>query len=92
MDDRRKNYWFWDAQQNCHDSISPQDTLPDDDLVFFLLDLVPQIDLTPFHQYYAQEMQASPTFDVTMMVTLLVYAYSVGIRSSRKIAAACERN
>src|SRR5208337_4064517 len=29
---------------------------------------------------------------VTMMVTLLVYAYSVGIRSSRKIAAACERN
>ena len=27
-----------------------------------------------------------------MMVTLLVFAYSVGIRSSRKIAAACERN
>jgi hypothetical protein len=27
-----------------------------------------------------------------MMVTLLVYAYFVGIRSSRKIAAACERN
>ena len=27
-----------------------------------------------------------------MMVTLLVYAYSVGVCSSRKIAAACERN
>ena len=27
-----------------------------------------------------------------MMVTLLVYAYCVGVRSSRKIAAACERN
>jgi hypothetical protein len=27
-----------------------------------------------------------------MMVTLLVYAYAVGIGSSRKIAAACERN
>jgi hypothetical protein len=27
-----------------------------------------------------------------MMVTLLVYAYSVGVRSSRKIVAACERN
>jgi transposase len=26
------------------------------------------------------------------MVTLLVYAYCVGIRASRKIAAACERN
>ena len=92
MDDRRKNYRAWDAQQNCHDSISPRDALPEDDLVFFLLDLIPQIDLTPFHQYYAQEMRGQPPFDVTMMVTLLVYAYSVGIRSSRKIAAACERN
>ena len=27
-----------------------------------------------------------------MMVTLLVYAYCVGVCSSRKIAAACERN
>ena len=72
--------------------ISPRDALPEDDLVFFLLDLIPQIDLTPFHQYYAQEMRGQPPFDVTMMVTLLVYAYAVGVRSSRKIAAACERN
>jgi len=92
MDDRRKNYRAWDAQQNCHESISPRDALPEDDLVFFLLDLIPQIDLTPFHQYYAQEMRGQPPFDVTMMVTLLVYAYSVGVRSSRRIAAACERN
>jgi len=92
MDDRRKNYRAWDAQQNCHDSVSPRDALPEGDLVFFLVDLIPQIDLTPFHQYYAQEMRGQPPFDVTMMVTLLVYAYSVGIRSSRKIAAACERN
>ncbi len=55
MDDHRKNYRAWDAQQNRHDSISPRDALPEDDLVFFLLDLIPQIDLTPFHQYYAQE-------------------------------------
>ena len=60
--------------------------------MFFLLDLIPQIGLSPFHQYYAQEMRGQPPFDVTMMVTLLVYAYSVGVRSSRKIAAACERN
>src|ERR1700675_1645674 len=92
MDDHRKNYRAWDAQQNCHDPISPQDALPEDDLVFFLLDLIPQIDLTPFHQYYAQEMRGQPPFDVTMMVTLLVYAYSVGVCSSRKIASACERN
>jgi len=60
--------------------------------VFFLIDLIPQMDLTAFHQYYAQELRGQPPFDVTMMVTLLVYAYSVGVCSSRKIAAACERN
>src|SRR6202795_1911744 len=92
MDDHRKNYRAWDAQQNCHDPISPQDALPEDDLVFYLLDLIPQLDLSAFHQYYAQEMRGQPPFDVTMMVTLLVYAYAVGVGSSRKIAAACERN
>ena len=66
--------------------------MPVDDLVFFLLDLIPQLDLTPFHQYYAGELRGQPPFDVTMMVTLVVYAYSMGVCSSRKVAAACERN
>ncbi len=92
MDDQRKSYRVWDAQQNSQERVSPRDVLPEDDLAFFLLDLIPQIDLTPFHQYYAGELRGQPPFDVTMMVTLLVYAYSVGVRSSRKIAAACERN
>jgi len=71
MDDRRKNDRAWDAQQNCHDPISPRDALPENDLVFFLIDLIPQMDLTAFHQYYAQELRGQPPFDVTMMVTLL---------------------
>jgi transposase len=92
MDDRRKNYRAWDAQQNGHEQVSPVDAVPEDDLVFFLLDLIPQLDLTPFHKHYTHELRGQPPFDVTMMVTLLVYAYSVGVCSSRKIAAACERN
>jgi transposase len=92
MDDHRKNYRTWDAEQNCHGAVSPREALPEDDLVFFLIDLLLQIDLTPFHHRYARELRGQPPFDVTMMVTLLVYAYSVGVCSSRKIAAACERN
>lgn len=92
MDDRRKTYRAWDAQQNSHEPVSPRDALPKDDLVFFLLDLIPQLDLGAFHQYYARDLRGQPPFDVTMMVTLLVYAYSVGVCSSRRIAAACERN
>jgi transposase len=92
MDDRLKNYRAWDAQQGSREPVSPRDVLSEDDLVFFLLDLIPQIDLTPFHRHYARELRGQPPFDVTMMVTLVVYAYSVGVNSSRKIAAACERN
>src|SRR6476620_4714574 len=92
MAGRRKNYRAWDPQQNGHAAISPREALPEDDLVFFLIDLIPQFDLTPFHEYYAPELRGQPPFDVTMMVTLLVYAYCIGVRSSRKIAAPCERN
>jgi transposase len=92
MQGQRKTYRAWDAQQNCHDPVSPRDALPENDLVFFLIDLIPQLDLTPFHESYARELRGQPPFDVTMMVTLLVYAYAVGVCSSRRIAAACERN
>src|SRR5260370_25338331 len=92
MEERRKNYRVWDAQQSSQKPVSPREALPEDDLVLFLLDLMPQLDLSPFHQHYARERRGQPPFDVTMMVTLLVYAYCVGIPSSRKIAAACERN
>ena len=92
MDDQRQIYRAWDAQHGSQQSVSPRDVLPEDDLVFFLLDVISQMDLSAFHQHYAQEMRGQPPFDVTMMATLLVYAYCVGVRSSRKIAAACERN
>lgn len=92
MDDRRKQYRAWDAEQGSQRAVSPREALPEDDLVFFLLDTIPELDLSAFHRHYARELRGQPPFDVTMMVTLLVYAYAVGVCSSRKIAAACERN
>ena len=65
MDDRRKKYRAWDAQHSSQEPVSPRDALPEDDLVFFLLDLVPQMDLTPFHQHSAQEPRSQSPFDVT---------------------------
>jgi transposase len=92
MDDRRKNYRPWDAQQGSQQAVSAQEALPEGDLVFFLLDTIAHVDLSAFHQYYVGETRGQPPFDVTMMVTLLVYGYCIGVCSSRKIAAACERN
>ena len=92
MDDHRKNYRVWDAEQCQQQAVSPRDVLPEGDLVFFLLDMMPQLDLSAFHRHYADESRGQPPFDVTLMVTLLVYGYCIGVCSSRKIAAACERN
>jgi len=41
MDDPRKNYRAWDAQQCCQLATSPREALPEDDLVFFVLDTIP---------------------------------------------------
>ena len=89
---RYKTYRPWDAEHGRTLNLSPQETLPEDDLVFFLLDTIPTLNLDAFHDYYTHDLRGQPPYDVTLMVTLLVYAYAVGIRSSRKIAAACERN
>jgi transposase len=66
--------------------------LPDDDLVFYLLETVPGLDLSAFYAYYEDESRGAPPFEPAMMATLLIYSYSVGVFSSRKIACACERN
>jgi transposase len=60
--------------------------------VFFLLEVVPRLPLRPFYAYDDDETRGAPPFDPAMMVCLLLYAYCIGVYSSRKIALACERN
>ena len=88
----RKKFREWDPNQYASTPITPAGILPEDDLVFFLIDLVPRLDLAPMYAHYDRETRGAPPFDVAMMTTLLLYSYCVGVFSSRKIAAACERN
>jgi transposase len=87
-----KTYRPWDPERYRHEAQSPAAKLPEGDLVFFLLDIVPQLDLRRFYAPYETETRGAPPFDPAMMVCLLLYAYCVGVFSSRKIALACERN
>jgi transposase len=89
---RRKKYRPWDPQSYRSQSFSADGRLPDDDLVFFLLDLMPHLDLDDFYASYEVETRGAPPFDPAMLVCLLLYSYSMGVYSSRKIALACERN
>jgi transposase len=87
-----KTYRPWEPQHYRQEAHSPEAKLPEGDLVFFLLDTVPQLDLRRFYAPYEHETRGAPPYDPAMMVCLLLYAYCVGVFSSRKIALACERN
>ena len=88
----RKIYRPWEHQRYRQEAHSPEARLPEGDLVFFVLDTVSKRDLSRFYALYEEETRGAPPFDPAMMVCLLLYAYCVGVFSSRKIAQACERN
>lgn len=54
-------------------------------LALFLLDVVKQLDLQAIFAHYERELRGFPPHHPRMMVTLLLYAYCVGVPSSRKI-------
>src|SRR6266545_4085713 len=82
----------WEPQRYQQEAQSPAAKLPEGDLVFFLLDTMPQLDVRRFYAPYEQETRGAPPFDPAMMVCLWLYAYCVGVFSSRRIALACERH
>jgi transposase len=88
----RKTYRPWEPQRYRQEAHSPDAKLPEGDIVFFLLDTVSQLDLRRCYASYEDETRGAPPFDPAMMVCLLLYAYCVGVFSSRKLAQACERN
>jgi transposase len=87
-----KSYRPWTPELYAQQAHAPAAKLPEDDLVFFLIDVVPKLDLSKIHAPYQDESRGAPPFDPAMMVCLLLYGYCVGVFSSRKLAKACERN
>lgn len=59
--------------------------LPEDHLAWFVIDVVAELDLSGFLVGYRADGRGGAAYDPEMMLALLVYAYSVGERSSRKI-------
>jgi len=64
---------------------SLRDWLPENHLAYFVSDVVDQLDLSPIHEVYEQDLRGQPPYDPRMMTKLLVYGYCVGIYSARKI-------
>lgn len=66
--------------------------LPDDHLVYFLLDVLSEVDTSTFFEGYSDDLRGEKPYSPRVMVPLLIYAYIDGVRSSRKIEKRCERD
>jgi len=71
---------------------SLREWLAEGDLAWFILDAVEQMDLKEFYVTYRNDGWGAAAYDPAMMVAVLLYAYCQGIRSSRKIDRALERD
>lgn len=87
-----KTYRPWHPGQSWLLPPSPRDWLPEGDLVYFVLDAVSELDLSAITEVYEREERGYPPFHPRMMVTLLLYSYTQGVFSSRRIMKRCERD
>jgi transposase len=71
---------------------SLRDWLPADHLAWFVIATVEQLDLAAIYVDYRADGRGRPAHDPGMMVALLLYAYAIGERSSRRIERACEQD
>src|SRR5438105_8464653 len=64
---------------------SLREWLPEDHLAFFVSDLIDQLDLSAITTVYEEEDRGYPPYHPVMLTKVLVYAYCVGVFSSRRI-------
>jgi transposase len=85
-----KQFRPWNPDQAFLFPPSPRDWLPENHLVYFLLDVISQMNLQPILQPYQAEERGQPPYHPTMLTTLLLYGYATGTFSSRRLMSRCE--
>lgn len=72
--------------------VDMMDWLPEGDIVHVILDAVGLMDLSDFEATCKVGRAGQPPFAPAMLLGLLIYAYSHGVRSSRAIERLCRRD
>ena len=81
-----KSYLPYDPDQQLLLPQALQQWLPEDHLAYFISDVVDQLDLSEITGRYERERRGGPPYNPRMMVKVLMYAYCVGVPSSRRVA------
>lgn len=87
-----QNFLTWDREQSFLMLPDPRDWLPEGHLAWLVLASVEEMDLAGFFGSYRHDGHGRAAFEPAMMVSLLLYAYARGERSSRGIERRCVEN
>ncbi|HEV8166778.1 MAG TPA: transposase, partial [Actinomycetota bacterium] len=66
-----------------------RDGLPEGHLAWFVLDVVDQLDLSPFYRQHRDDGHGHPAYDPKLLLGVLLYGYCLGVRSSRQVERRC---
>ena len=80
-----KRFRAFDPEQPYLLPPAPREWLPEDHLALFVHDVVVHLDLRDIYADYNHEAGGRPPLEPRMMVSVWIYAYAVGLRSSRKV-------
>ena len=84
-----QNFVACDREQDLLLPPSLRDWLAEDHLAWLVLEAVGELDLSAFYRAYRDDGHGRAALDPAMMVALLVYAYAIGVRTSRGIERHC---
>src|SRR5215212_2281705 len=87
-----QNFIACDREQELLLPPSLREWLPEDPFAWFVLDAVDAMELTAFVAAYRYDGWGRAAHDPAMMVALLLYAYAIGERSSRRVERRCHED
>jgi transposase len=87
-----QNFLACDREQELLLPPSVREWLTEDHFAWFVIDAVGELDLAAFFAAYRADGHGRAAHDPAMMVALIVYAYAIGERSSRRIERRCRED
>jgi transposase len=87
-----QNFLACDREQELLLPPSLREWLPENHLAWCVIDPVAELDLATFYSAYRADGCGRAAHEPAMMVALLLYAYAIGERSSRRIERHCEHD
>jgi transposase len=84
-----QNFLDCDREQSFLLPPDVREWLPENHLAWFVIDAVAVMDLSAFYAAYRQDGHGRAAYEPSMMVAVLLYCWSRGVRSARRIEQAC---